>query len=212
MKLALAILLAWSAQSACAGELYRYVDPDGRITYSDMPPPKTAKKIERKADADKSPDASLPYATREAAKKFPVMIYANDCGDPCKQARDMLEKRGVPYAQKDPSISKADAAALTKLVGALEVPTLVVGKLKHIKGFEPGAWNGALDEAGYPKNNPGVKPEQARRTEPNQSGKDAAKAATAPEAPAAPTPAPKSSPPPASGPVPGNEVTAQPKG
>lgn len=107
MKLAVAILLlACSAQLVCAGDLYRYVDPDGRITYSDMPPPKTAKQIERKAAADKAADTALPYATREAAKKFPVVIYANDCGEPCKLARELLEKRGVPYAQRIPPLRK----------------------------------------------------------------------------------------------------------
>jgi glutaredoxin len=164
MRVAVSILTIWLAQSAYAGELYRYVDQDGRINYSDMPPPRTAKKIEKKAAADKAADTALPYATREAAKKFPVLMYATDCGEPCKLARDLLQKRGVPYAQKDPSASPTDATALTKLVGALEVPTLVVGKLKPIKGFEAGAWNSTLDTAGYPKTNPGVKAEQTQRT------------------------------------------------
>jgi hypothetical protein len=185
---AILIGLVGLAHMALAGELYRYVDQDGRVTYSDMPPPKNAKKVEKKAAADNVADSALPYATREAAKKFPVFIYANDCGEPCKMARDLLEKRGVPYSQKDPATSKADATALNKLVGALEIPVLVVGKLKHIKGFEAGAWNSALDEAGYPKTNPGVKPEQARRTEPKPTGKEAVPAANAPaqETPAAP--------------------------
>ncbi len=194
MRFAAALCLVWWAISAQAADLYRYVDEQGRITYSDMPPPRSAKKIEKRAAADKAADAALPYATREAAKKFPILMYANDCGEPCSLARQLLEKRGVPYLQKDPSTSKDAANALTKLVGALEVPTLVVGKLKHLKGFAADAWNGALDEAGYPKTNPGVKPEQARRTEPKPANQDAATNANTnaqtPRTPAVQPPAP----------------------
>jgi glutaredoxin len=207
MKFAAAVMLVWLAHSVQAAELYRYVDQDGRITYSDMPPPKTAKKVEKKAAADRAAEVALPYATREAAKKFPVFIYANDCGEPCKLARELLEKRGVPYAQKDPSTSKTDATALTKLVGALEVPVLVVGKLKHVKGFESGAWNGALDEAGYPKTNPGVKPEQVRRTEPKAQDKDATAPANTPGQPPA-SPATPTTPAPATPATPATEPAA----
>lgn len=174
MKKAGAILLLCLISVANAAELYKYVDKDGRITYSDMPPPREAKKVEKKAVGEAPADAALPYTTREAAKKFPVLLYANDCGEPCRLARQLLEKRGVPYSPKDPSTSEADAAALTKLVGALEVPTLVVGKLKHLKGFEAGAWNSMLDQAGYPKTNPGLKPEQVRRSEPKPKQQNSA--------------------------------------
>jgi hypothetical protein len=194
MRFAAALCLVWWAISAQAADLYRYVDEQGRITYSDMPPPRSAKKIEKRGGADKAADAALPYATREAAKKFPILMYANDCGEPCSLARQLLEKRGVPYLQKDPSTSKDAANALTKLVGALEVPTLVVGKLKHLKGFAADAWNGALDEAGYPKTNPGVKPEQARRTDAKPANQDAATSANTnaqtPRTPAVQPPAP----------------------
>ncbi len=42
-----------------------------------------------------------------------------------------------------------DAVELKRLVGGLEVPVLKVGG-KHLKGFDPAAWEGLLSAAGYP--------------------------------------------------------------
>ncbi|MCS6785507.1 MAG: glutaredoxin family protein, partial [Thiobacillaceae bacterium] len=42
-----------------------------------------------------------------------------------------------------------DAVELKQLVGALEVPVLKVGN-RHVKGFDPLAWEGMLSAAGYP--------------------------------------------------------------
>lgn len=135
-----------------AAELYRWVDADGKVHYTDQPPPASARKVEEKKLSGSTIDTSqLPYAMQQAVKKSPVTLYANDCGEPCTQAREHLSKRGIPYAGKNPQTTPADAEALKKLVGAAFVPTLVVGSAVS-KGYEKGAWDAALDVAGYPKN------------------------------------------------------------
>jgi hypothetical protein len=56
------------------------------------------------------------------------------------------------------SASEADAEALKKLVGAMDVPVLTLGANK-LKGYDEGSWNSALDSAGYPRTAlPGQRP------------------------------------------------------
>ena len=151
MKFIVVLLCCALASLAQAGELYRWVDAEGKVHYTDQPPPSSAKKVEEKKLSGSTIDTSeLPYATRQAVKKSPVTLYANDCGLPCTQARNHLVQRGIPFSSKNPQTTRADAEALTKLVGAAYVPVLVVGSAVS-KGYEKGAWDAALDAAGYPK-------------------------------------------------------------
>lgn len=150
------LLLAFSMLSpATAAELYRWVDKDGRVHYTDAPPPPEARRVEEKRVGDNRAAAGdLPYATRLAAENFPVTLYVSDCGEPCKQARAHLARRGIPYAAKNPAVSQADADALTKLAGSPQVPVLVVGKTRPLVGYDAAAWDAALDAAGYPRSKP----------------------------------------------------------
>ena len=149
---ALSLLLCVATSLPALAEMYKWTDKDGSVTYSDHPPPADAQVIEKKKLGDNVIETDqVPFAAQSAAGKFPVTLYANDCGDPCSQAKDLLEKRSVPFAQKNPAASPDDAAALKRLVGKLEVPVLLVGKSKPLKGFDEAQWNGALDAADYPK-------------------------------------------------------------
>jgi hypothetical protein len=179
MKFILVLLCCTLAGLAQAGELFRWVDADGKVHYTDQPPPASAKKVEEKKLTGSTIDTSqLPYATQQAVKKSPVTLYANDCGEPCTQARNHLTQRGIPFSSKNPQTSPTDAEALTKLVGAAYVPVLVVGNAVS-KGYEKGAWDAALDTAGYPKNAP-------PRKAPAKDG--AANTEPSPEKPALPHP------------------------
>ncbi|MDZ7656161.1 MAG: glutaredoxin family protein [Sulfurimicrobium sp.] len=151
MKFTMVLLCCALSGLAQAGELFRWVDADGKVHYTDQPPPASAKKVEEKKLSGSTIDTSeMPYALRQAIKKSPVTLYANDCGVPCSQARDHLAQRGIPFTSKNPQTSPADAEALKKLVGASYVPVLLVGGAVG-KGYEKGAWDAALDAAGYPK-------------------------------------------------------------
>ncbi len=162
-----------------AAELYRWVDADGKVHYTDQPPPASAKKVEEKKLSSSIIETSqLPYATQQAVKNSPVTLYANDCGEPCTQAREHLSKRGIPYTGKNPQTTPADAEALKKLVGAAFVPVLVVGSTVS-KGYEKGAWDAALDAAGYPKN----APLKSMMPKPRAADAESAPETPAPEAP-----------------------------
>lgn len=132
--------------------VYKWTDKDGKVHFTDTPPPPEAKKSEQKrVGGGYAETSNLPYATQIAMKKSPVTLYSGtDCGDSCAQGRALLAKRGIPFTERDAQSNAEAAEALKKLVGGLDVPTLVVGDSK-VKGFEEGQWNGALDGAGYPR-------------------------------------------------------------
>lgn len=152
MKPSVALVLLLLAVPLHAGTLYRWVDPDGKVQYSDKPPPPSAKDVQQKQLGAPAADTGrLPYATQIAAKNFPVTLYVTDCGEACTKARELLRKRGIPYAEKNPQ-QPAEQEELSKLLsGQLEVPVLKVGT-SLVRGFEPGQWNSTLDMAGYPEN------------------------------------------------------------
>lgn len=138
---------------------YRWIDKkSGRTIYSDQPPPAgvNAKISGKSPTTDTQP---LPYATRQAAEKFPVTLYTTaDCVDLCKQARDLLNGRGVPFTEKMLS-DKQEVDDLSKRFGGQMVsPSISVGS-QNLLGLDPTAWNNILDLAGYPASAPyGSKP------------------------------------------------------
>lgn len=161
MKLAVffCIFCMFAVYSAQSASLYRWVDKDGKVHYTEQPPPpSSAMKIEEKDIGSPPTDTDpLPYATRLAAKNFPVTLYNSECGDACAKAREHLTKRGIPFNEKDAGTPEVQVE-LKKLIGALEVPVLAVGAGTRLKGYEADAWNVALDQAGYPKSAPYLKP------------------------------------------------------
>jgi glutaredoxin len=149
------VVLASSLASTVAGAqttTYSWIDPKTGVTViSDQPPPPGAKQILKRESGDGGSERQVPYATRQAAEKFPVVLYTSaTCTDICKQARDLLNGRGVPFSEKMLA-SQEEINDLEKQLGsAASVPSIIVGR-QNFKGFESGAWNNLLDLAGYPK-------------------------------------------------------------
>lgn len=152
MRVALAVLIAASIPSLHAAELYKWVDPaTGAAVYSKDPPPAAVKSVQQKRITPSTIETSnLPYGVQRAVQRSPIVLYASDCGEFCKAARDYLAKRGLPYTERNPE-EPAVAAQLKKANGgALEVPFLMVGT-KSVRGFDAARYASALDAAGYPK-------------------------------------------------------------
>jgi glutaredoxin len=123
------------------------------VHFSDTPPPpQSSKNVTQKRMGGGEVDSSqLPFATQVAMKASPVTLYtAPGCGDPCASGRKLLSDRGIPYTERDAQANPADADAVKKHMGGLKVPLLLVGG-EALKGYEPGAWQMALDNAGYPR-------------------------------------------------------------
>lgn len=140
--------LAW--MPAQAGDLYRWVDAQGKVHYGDVPPAEAAQIEEKKFAPAETPGADLPYATRRAQQDFPVTLYVSDnCAEYCDQARRLLNQRGIPYTEKKLA-TQEDIDAFKALSGSDSAPTLAVGRT-FLKGFLATQWHGELDVAGYPK-------------------------------------------------------------
>ena len=145
------------ATSLVQAETYRWTDAAGRTVISDLPPGGNPKNM-AKTGGNAPAEDSQSFAVKRAAEAFPVTLYTSaDCLSDCKQARDLLNGRGVPISEKLVN-TPADAAELKQLVGDVFVPSLKVGN-QRFRGMEAGAYNNLLDLAGYPKTAPyGSKP------------------------------------------------------
>jgi glutaredoxin len=144
---------------ACADSLFRWVDGEGKVHYGDRPASDAVNVEAKKFTAPVVPDdGTLSYAARLAKENFPVTLYvAEHCGEPCVQARALLNKRGVPYTEKFLA-TREDNAEFVRVSGGNGIPTMAVGKT-YVQGFEPGQWESELDIAGYPKTAPyGARP------------------------------------------------------
>lgn len=144
--------LAQAQTAQTAQTAYRWVDQEGKTHYGDRPPPpKAAREIQERKLTAPTASRNLPYALRQAVENFPVTLYVSaNCGASCKESRDYLNQRGIPFTEKAISTNE-EADALKKLLGEdAVVPVLQVGTKTH-KGFLAAGWAGLLDAAGYPQ-------------------------------------------------------------
>jgi len=174
---ALAGMIAAGA-AAQTQQIYRYVDPDGRIVYSDHVPPANARNVEAKRLSPNLIETDqLSLAARRAQDRFPVTLYTFPCGDVCERAEALLNRRGVPYTMVNVQDTRG-AEKLKQLTGDLQAPVLQAGDKLVVTGFSDTQWQALLDSAGYPKTPP------LRRPAPPVEAPKGAPAQTAP--PAAP--------------------------
>lgn len=153
MKTVQRIAAAWLVAASMplpAAQLYQWKDAQGRTVYSDQPPPPSVKGVQQRRFVGSFVESGESYELKQAREKSPVTLYAGSCGAPCDDARRLLQTRGVPFTEIDPSENGEARDALQKLTGRNRVPVLVVGADK-IDGFEEGQWHAALDRAHYPK-------------------------------------------------------------
>lgn len=181
--------MAVLASQALAQQLYRIVGPDGRVTFSDVPPPPSsnAKVTTGRGGSftESAGSSALPFELRNVVQRFPVTLYTSkDCG-PCESGRNLLRNRGVPFTERTIE-SAEDAESLQRLSGSTSLPFATIGG-QQIRGFSDVEWSQFLDAAGYPKTsqlpagyrNPAPTPLVARA-----APAPAAAAAAAPPAPA----------------------------
>jgi len=201
--LALATLGSFAVQ---AQPVYRIVGPDGRVTFSDRPPPEGAQRSQRgggfetAAPGGASGGSALPFELRNVASRYPVTIYTGANCAPCSSGRSLLASRGIPFSERTIS-TQEDIDALQRLSGGGTLPFLTIGG-QQLRGYSEIAWTQFLDAAGYPKTsqlpsgyrNPAAAPLVAAQRPPADGGTAAPQQAEAPPAPAAPEGPPPSNP------------------
>ena len=167
----LALLVAQLAAIGFAqAQQYRWIDKDGKLQFTDVPPPPGAKEVRQvSATTAKPAPAPLPFELAELQKNFPVTLYtapAPVCVEPCALARGALNKRGVPFNEiqvwNDETLKQ-----LKELGGSGNVPTLVVGRSVQ-SGYDSVNFDALLDSAGYPT--AGALPARAQAAPPPPEG------------------------------------------
>lgn len=139
-------LVAGSCSPAWA--LYKVVGPDGKVTYTDRAPVNQPSQHISKGGVVSSGPA-LPYELKQAAARYPVVLYTMpECGL-CDQARTHLKSRGVPFTEKL-VVTPTDAEALRKAENTTALPVARIGQ-QQLLGFNLSDWSKYLDAAGYPK-------------------------------------------------------------
>ena len=151
MGLALCAALCASAVVQAQG-VYRIVGPDGKVSFSDQPPPdaKAAAKLNVGGGSSAAANrASLPFELQQVASKYPVTLYTSSACGPCDNGRALLTSRGVPYTEKTVNTNE-DIAAFGRVTKDNSLPLLTIGG-QQVKGFSDSSWSQYLDAAGYPK-------------------------------------------------------------
>ena len=140
--------------SAGAQPVYRWVDADGRVQYSDQPPPVGTKGVQEKNVSGNSiQNNELSLVAQDAQKRNPVTVYVSECGESCDAAKAYLNKRGIPHTVVDPTRTIELNKKFKEETGGTVVPVIKIGE-KRLSGWSESAWSGALDAAGYPKTPP----------------------------------------------------------
>jgi len=142
-----------------AQQVYKSVDKNGRVTYSEVPPlPGSGDKL----TGESASSVPLPYALQQVVSRYPVALYTTaDCG-PCISAKLMLTQRGVPFTERTVS-SNEDLTAYKRLNSDNNFPLATIAA-QQLKGYEESEWTKYLDAAGYPKSS--TLPRNYRNAEP----------------------------------------------
>lgn len=150
---ALLVVLTTASVASQAQAVFRIVGPDGRVTFSDRPPPDGSatppRPGSRAAAAADDPNATLPFELRQVVGRYPVTLYSSANCQPCQQGRAMLAARGVPFTERTVTTNE-DIDALQRLAGDASLPLLTIGG-QQLRGYSDGEWSQYLDLAGYPR-------------------------------------------------------------
>ncbi|MDB5893649.1 MAG: NrdH-redoxin [Rhodoferax sp.] len=151
--LACLALLTAAVAGVQAQTVYRIVGPDGKVSFSDQPPPPLApgraSVANTAAASGRSTSAGLPYELQQVVQRFPVTLYtAPDCV-PCGAARNLLVSRGVPFTERTITTNE-DIDALKRISGEGNLPFGTIGG-QQLKGYSDVEWTQYLDAAAYPK-------------------------------------------------------------
>ncbi|MEN9728085.1 MAG: hypothetical protein RL434_2451 [Pseudomonadota bacterium] len=124
-------------------------DADGTLSYRDACPPGSERIGSRRLGSATSRQQPSP---EEVAKAHPVTLYVVTECDTCDLVRLLLQKRGIPFAERDVERDPSLQRELLELSGATKVPTVLIGQ-EAMPGFDRVLLQQRLSEVGYPLEN-----------------------------------------------------------
>ncbi|HMS26001.1 MAG TPA: glutaredoxin family protein [Burkholderiaceae bacterium] len=128
-----------------AQQVYKSIDKQGRVTYSQIPPKPGS---EDKLTGNSATNPSLPFTLQQVTNRYPVTLYTIPDSPYCVNARLYLMQRGIPFTEKTVNTSE-DKAEFKQRSFENIFPTLTIGN-QQLKGFNDIEWSSYLNAAGYP--------------------------------------------------------------
>jgi glutaredoxin len=128
MKPHLILLSLLLAYPAFAG-VYKWTDAQGRIQYSDSPPP-AAKAVQLRLQSFTGP----VQVSQAIGADSGVTLYTTEWCGVCKRAKAFLKQNGVPFREWDVEKTEYGAAKFRQF-GGRGVPLITVGSEKMM-GFD----------------------------------------------------------------------------
>ncbi len=120
--------------------MYKWTDKDGTVNFTDTPPPPGARNVQKRGSAPGPADSGQgSFDLQLATKNFPVVLYTAEPCPPCKEARDLLVNRGVPFREVQVSSAARRAPNCRRFPVRTDVPVMTVGKDVQ-RGYEQGAY------------------------------------------------------------------------
>lgn len=141
----LGVFAALAASAAVAESVYKWKDGQGRVHYSNEPPPPAtgAAKVRLVIPSFGGP-AEVSAA---GGRGNGVVLYGTEACGHCKAARQYLAQWRIPYADYDVEKDAAARAAFQQL-GGRGVPVILVGN-QRMDGFNAERLADMLGNAGY---------------------------------------------------------------
>jgi glutaredoxin len=133
---------------AAAG-VYKWTDAQGKVHYSDSPPPETkTQQINVKVNSISGPAVVSTFRDAPTAKsKEKVRLFTTVWCGYCKKAKAHLAAKGVPYDELDVEKSEHGRSEYAKL-GGRGVPVILVGS-QRMDGFDAAGLDAMLGQAGW---------------------------------------------------------------
>lgn len=131
-------------------KLYKWTDAQGQVFYQDELPP-NGQQFEEKSFSDQGTNTLTKAALNrtKAIAQNPVTLYTAANCESCDLIRTVLEINRVPYQNIEVEDNPTAQQALMDLIGALRVPSLLVGK-QVVNKFDRSSIEETLKENGYP--------------------------------------------------------------
>lgn len=125
------ILLGMLFATPVLAGVYKWTDAQGRIQYSDTPPP-AAKASQLKLQTYTGP----AQVSKVVGADSGVTLYTTEWCGVCKRAKAFMKQNGVPFREWD--VEKTEYGAIKfKQLGGSGVPLITVGSEKMM-GFDSG--------------------------------------------------------------------------
>ena len=144
-----ALLIVLIAPLLASAAVYKWTDADGKVQYSDSPPPETkSQQVNIKINSIKGPAVvSQFHGSTAAPGKGKVRLYTTTWCGYCKKAKAHLTAKGIPYDDVDVESSAQGRGEYVKL-GGHGVPVILVGE-QRMDGFDAGRLDAMLGRAGW---------------------------------------------------------------